>query len=120
MEDVQERIRRLIMERAGIEPDEPEPEPQRRAYPKPPSAEPEVEAYKPVVGEFQRPQPPPPPVRPPNPLDNAYSMVHTSPKPSANLKKLGLGSKEDLKKAILQREILGPPLALREDQNEQW
>jgi hypothetical protein len=115
LEDVQERIRRLIMERAGIEEDPPP-----RASLKDPKPEPEY--FQPVLEEPSRPLPPPPPTpRHPKPaLLDAYSLIHNVRKPSANMKKLGLGTKDDLRKAILQREILGPPLALREEQKEQW
>ena len=113
IEDVQERIRRLIMERAGIEEDRP---PQASYEP-----EPEPEYFEPVVQEPRKPLPPPPKPPPPRPASpDAYSLTHNVRKPSANLKKLGLGTKEDLRKAVLQREILGPPLALREEQKEQW
>ena len=115
VEDVQERIRRLIMERAGIDED---PEP-KVSYEEP---EPEPDYYEPVVEEPRRPLPPPPKPPLPKPVaqPDAFTVAPKARKSSVSLRKLGLGTKEDLRKAIVQREILGPPLALRENQNEQW
>ena len=125
LEDVQERIRRLIMERAGIEVDEPEPQPEVRTYPKPPPTQPQ--SYEPVVKEPERPLPstsrlPLPPLPSMATIDAyAISSRPKRKKSSVNLSKLGLKNKEDLKRAILLREILGPPLALRdEDKGERW
>jgi|GEM_PF-1820667 hypothetical protein len=122
LSEVQERIRRLIMERAGIEEDKP-----TRSTPPPPAPEPEplyFEEPEPVVQDYTPAPPPKPPAPPPKPRippPSLSSAIQSRRRTSALRRKLGLNNKENLKKAILQREILGPPLALRkEDQRDTW
>lgn len=126
LNEVQDRIRRLIMERAGIEVDD---EPKTRPKPPPPAPAPEPEpayyvAPEPVVQDYSPAPPPKPPApfpKPKTPDPALSSAILGRRRTSALRRKLGLNSSEDLKKAILQREILGPPLALRkEDQRETW
>ena len=114
-QEVQDKIRRLIMERSGIEVDE-EDDGFGKVY----EPEPHYQTPEPVIAE-----PPPRPPVAPSPLrasnQGAYAQGNRKGrKTSYNMKRLGLDSPSSLKRAILLKEILDSPLALREDRGQNW
>jgi len=124
-QEVQDKIRRLIMERAGIEMDGAEDD-GFGEKPKPVVSRPVFQEPEPVVFKAQ-PSPPPKPAVPPSALqhfsnEGAYAMGprHGIRRTSHNLKKLGLDKPGALKRAILLQEILDKPLALRQGRPESW
>jgi hypothetical protein len=124
--EVQEKIRRLIRERAGIEVDVREeadgfgerPEPKRFSYEEP---QPIHQAPEREVTPIQPPRPSalPSPLRH-STVHHAYSNGSGKRAPSKNMKSLGLDKPGNLKRAFLLKEILDAPLALRQDRRETW